>query len=83
MKYILTIILFFMLGACDKEANHPTLIENSTFCERAYDFKHSTSDNLPVSCHVTDNRECCLWKLDSKTDYEMCLDEHCIWDPSG
>jgi hypothetical protein len=83
MKHILLILLLFMLAACDNTTNSPLPVEHSTSCDRAYDFKHSTTDTLPVSCYVADNRECCLWKLDVKTNYEMCLDEHCIWDPSG
>jgi hypothetical protein len=84
MKYMLLIVLLFMLAACNNTTNTPLPIEhNSATCEKAYDFKHSTTDTLPVSCYVVDDRECCLWKLDAKTNFEMCLDEHCIWDPSG
>ena len=81
MKYILAITLLFIFGACEKEINNAPPIKGNFSCEKAYEFKHSTGDDLPASCHTVSDKECCLWKLDSKTYYEMCLDQYCIWEP--
>ena len=67
-------MLFAIAGCAEKNIPNPT-----TNCESAYEFKYTTSDDLPVACYTVNSKECCSWELRSGTHMEMCLDESCLW----
>ena len=74
MRYLILLMLFAIAGCAEKNIPNPT-----TNCESAYEFKYSADDHLPVICYTVNNKECCYWELESGSQMEMCLSDHCTW----